>query len=181
MSRTQPHPSSLGKITKQGREKRRALPRRAAPSSPCTRLRRLRWRDSVTARSITSGTASVCQLGHNSLLCTYRSPQPSQCAALILCGGNKNTEKQPYYGLRSPTAAANKMDAALCRGFICSTESFAGNMAETEIIVDAILRYFHGLELAYVAKRVTEPPPSHFCRSFPVLQNPCIFISRAFM
>lgn len=49
-------------------------------------------------------------------------------------------------------AAANKMDAVLCRGFICTAESFVGNMAGTEIIVDATLYYFHGLQLTYVAE-----------------------------
>lgn len=48
--------------------------------------------------------------------------------------------------------AANKMDAALRRGFIQSTESFVGNVAETEITVDAILHYFHWVEPTYVAK-----------------------------
>lgn len=49
-------------------------------------------------------------------------------------------------------AAANKMDSALCQAFICTTKSFVGNVAETEIIVGAILDYFHGTQRRRVAQ-----------------------------
>lgn len=64
-----------------------------------------------------------------------------------LAEGIKTRESSRIMG-----CAANKMDAALRRGFIRSTESFVGNVAETEITVDAILHYFHWVEPTYVAK-----------------------------
>lgn len=64
----------------------------------------------------------------------------------------KTSEKQAYYGLRSATLQLIRRMLRGVGGFIWSTESFVGNMAEIEIIVDAILHYFHGPEPTYVAK-----------------------------